>query len=315
MALLLTVTLVLLFGYSCRSLLAYQGSALEHAVSVVFALAMLSLTLVFGLFPDGRFVPRSAAGIAVGMGVLLATYPQAGSLLMDTVDTRASVTSGTWFVVAGWVVLVLLGVAAQTYRYRHVSGPVERQQTKWVLFPIAIAFGFFAVLVPGSLLAPDAADLLLGWGVFLLIPVGIAVPLAFGNAVLRHRLYDIDRLLSRTASYALLTILLVTVYAGSVVGLSWLGRTIGGGSENDVAVAASTLAVVAVFRPMRRRIQGAVDRRFFRSRYDAERTIARFGQQLRNDGDLDALARDLRGVVAGTVQPRAASLWLVERTG
>jgi hypothetical protein len=210
---------------------------------------------------------------------------------------------------------VLLGVAAQTYRYRHVSGPVERQQTKWVLFPIAIAFGFFAVLVPGSLLAPDAADLLLGWGVFLLIPVGIAVPLAFGNAVLRHRLYDIDRLLSRTASYALLTILLVTVYAGSVVGLSWLGRTIGGGSENDVAVAASTLAVVAVFRPMRRRIQGAVDRRFFRSRYDAERTIARFGQQLRNDGDLDALARDLRGVVAGTVQPRAASLWLVERTG
>jgi uncharacterized membrane protein YhiD involved in acid resistance len=131
------------------------------------------------------------------------------------------------------------------------------------------------------------------------------LPLAIGAAILRYRLYDLDRIVSRTLAYGLLTVLLASAYAGVVLGL---GRLLPQGSS--LVAAAATLAVAAVFQPARRRVQQAVDRRFNRRRYDAARTIAAFSDRLRQQVDLDTLTAELLAVVEETVQPTRASLWL-----
>jgi hypothetical protein len=143
---------------------------------------------------------------------------------------------------------------------------------------------------------------LLGWvaGIYFAV-----LPLAIGAAVLRYRLYDLDRIISRTLAYGLLTVLLGGGYAGVVLGLGqFLGR------DSSLVVAGATLAVAAAFQPARRRVQSAVDRRFNRHRYDAARTIAGFSARLRQQVDLDALTGELLAVVEQTMQPTQASLWL-----
>jgi hypothetical protein len=140
-------------------------------------------------------------------------------------------------------------------------------------------------------------------------PVAVAmVPVAIAVAVLRYRLYEIDRLISRTVAYALVTVVLSTVYVTGVIVLTPVLASVGGGSE--LAVAASTLAAAAAFGPVRGRVQDGVDRRFNRARYDAERTLAAFAGRLRDEVDLGELRADLVGVVDGVMQPASASLWL-----
>jgi hypothetical protein len=134
-----------------------------------------------------------------------------------------------------------------------------------------------------------------------------AVPVAFGIAILRNRLYDIDRVISRTATYLLLTVLLLGIYGASVVTLQSVLRPVTQGS--DLAIATSTLAVVMCFHPIRRRLQALVDRRFHRSRYDARQMIAAFGTRLRDEVDLNALEADLRDVATSAVAPSCAWLW------
>jgi hypothetical protein len=207
-------------------------------------------------------------------------------------------------------------VVVQVYRYRRVSSPLERQQTKWVVFgfPVLITFMVIGIVpylifqvlaVPGSLYLPAYAavqDFL-----FLLIP------LSFGFAMLRYRLWDIDVLIRRTLVYATLTGaltgILVLVYLGSILLLQSLFRGILP-QENEVATVITTLVIYALFRPVRRPLQAIIDRRFYRRKYDAAKTLAAFSATLRNEVDLSQLSERLVAVVQQTLQPTHVSLWL-----
>ena len=196
-----------------------------------------------------------------------------------------------WFSLPPAAVCVVL-------RFRSSKG-VERQQLRWVAAGVAGAVGLMVIGVPSGLgFAPN-------WISYLVFPALLLPPVAVGVAVLRYRLYDLDRIISRTLTYGLLTVLLGLGYAGAVLGL---GRLLPEGSS--LVVAAATLAVAALFQPLRRRIQAVVDRRFNRRRYDAVRTVDEFAARLRDQVDLDALHGELLAVVDQTMQPTRASLWL-----
>ena len=198
--------------------------------------------------------------------------------------------------VTGLAILVAAG--SLVVRFRRARG-VERQQLRWLALAAALAAGTVLIL---AALAPTGNEVLLGW----LSAVCVALlPLATGAAILRYRLYDLDRIISRTLAYGLLTLLLGLGYAGVVLGL---GRVLG--RDSSLVVAGATLAAAAVFQPARRRLQQAMDRRFNRRRYDAANTIAAFSARLRDEIDLDTLSAELLAVVDQTMQPTRASLWL-----
>ena len=141
-----------------------------------------------------------------------------------------------------------------------------------------------------------------------------SIPIAAGIAILKYRLYDIDRIVNRTLVYGVLTASLVVVYVGSVVSLQYAFRAVAG-QESQLAIVASTLAIAALFTPLRRRVQAFVDRRFYRRKYDAAKTLAAFNARLRDETDLDTLVNDVGGVVGETMQPAHVSLWLRKSDG
>jgi hypothetical protein len=200
------------------------------------------------------------------------------------------------------------GVAALVVRYRR-SDSHDRAQLRWIAFSGAVFLGVYMVTLPLPSLLGLADD---SSGANAINSVSqlafAALPIGIGHAVLRHRLYDIDAVVSRTLSYATLTATLAGTYLGLVLLLQVVFSP-----SSDLAIAASTLAVAALFRPARRRIQELVDRRFYRRRYDAARTLQRFGARLRDEVDLDSLGVELRGVVADTMQPAHVSLWMRPR--
>jgi hypothetical protein len=214
----------------------------------------------------------------------------------------------------GWLLTVsemTTAAGVQLYRYRRVSSPLQRQQTKWVVFGLAVqitvyvlatALGQFPVLIERSLL-PLLAYNEAGFTLSLFLP------LSFGFAMLRSRLWEIDALINRTLVYGTLTLLLTAVYVGLVIGLQALLRGIIS-RDNGVAIVISTLAIVALFLPLRQRIQQLIDHRFYRSKYDAARVVAAFGSTLRNEVDLATLSEHLVAVVQETMQPTHVSLWL-----
>ena len=205
-------------------------------------------------------------------------------------------------VVLHWLSLPPAAVCV-VLRFRSSRG-IERQQMRWVAAGAAGAVGGLLVALPGGLgIAPE-------WISGIVFPALLCPPVAIGVAVLRYRLWDLDRLISRTVTYALVTALLVVPYLLVVPAASRLAE--GSGS---LAVAAATLAVAALFQPLRRRVQDLVDRRFNRRRYDAARTLEGFAARLREQVDLDALEGELLGVVDQTMQPTQASLWLRPQTG
>jgi hypothetical protein len=203
--------------------------------------------------------------------------------------------------VAGIVVVllsVLVGAGSLVGRFRRARG-VERLQLRWLALAAALAAGLLLVALTAGYLGRDPV-------VLACLSLCVALlPLATGAAILRYRLYDLDRIVSRTLTYGLLTVLLGLGYAGVVLGL---GRLLPHGSS--LVVAAATLAVAAVFQPARRRIQQTVDRRFNRRRHDAARTVEAFAAGLRDQVDLGALHDQLLAVVDQTMQPASASLWL-----
>jgi hypothetical protein len=196
-------------------------------------------------------------------------------------------------------VTVVVCAGSLVVRFRHARG-VERQQLRWVALAAALMVPAAVVVLAGVALAAT------GMVTWAITAWAAGLPLAIGAAVLRYRLYDLDRIVSRTLAYGLLTVLLGGGYAAVVLGLGQLlGRDAG-----SLVVAAATLAVAAAFQPARRRIQRLVDRRFNRRRYDAARTVAAFAARLREQVDLDALSAELLAVIDQTMQPTQVSLWL-----
>jgi hypothetical protein len=197
-----------------------------------------------------------------------------------------------------------VAAASLLLRFRRARG-VERQQLRWLALAAALAAAVVVVTALAlalGLVGDSGDELLLGW--VSAVVLGL-MPLATGAAILRYRLYDLDRIISRTLAYGLLTVLLGLGYAAVVLGL---GRLLPEGSS--LVVAAATLAVAALFQPLRRRLQAVVDRRFNRRRHDAARIIQGFGARLRDQVDLDDLSAEVLAVVDQTMQPTQASLWL-----
>jgi hypothetical protein len=214
----------------------------------------------------------------------------------------------------GPLFLVILGslVVAQVYRYLWVSNPAERQQTKWVVSGVAVALvGFATLLTLATLvLSPESMgpliELVAETCVYGLIAL---IPLSIGVAILRSGLYEIDIIINRTLVYGPLTAMLVALYFGGIVLLQRVFVALTG-EKSTLAVVASTLAIAALFNPLRRRIQSFIDRRFYRSKYDARKTLEAFSARLREETDLETLNRDLAGVIEETLQPAHVSLWL-----
>jgi uncharacterized membrane protein YhdT len=196
-------------------------------------------------------------------------------------------------------------------RLRRAAG-VERQQIKWFAYAAAasVMATSLAYLVPGVIDTPLWFERM---GFALNIAFIPAIPIAIGIAILRYRLYDIDRIINRTLVYGALSATLVALYFGGIVMLQRVFVLLTG-QQSTLAVVASTLLIAALFTPLRRLIQGFIDRRFYRSKYDARKTLEAFSAQLRNETDLEALSDDLVGVVRETMQPAHVSLWLRPET-
>ena len=206
---------------------------------------------------------------------------------------------------------------AQVYRYRRVSTPTERQQTKWVVLGIVAALSGFGVILAWGAVNGNYDPSSTGWPLnqFIFNPVInmllSLIPISIAIAILRARLFDIDLLVNRVLVYGLLTGLLGTLYVGLVVGLESLaGRFVGPAASNPPILVASTLLIAALVQPVRRRLQQITDRRFYRRRYDATRTLAAFSATLRNEVELARLHTELLAVVDETMRPAHLSLWL-----
>jgi hypothetical protein len=281
----------------------------------VFALDLALLAALLVLYPSGQ--PPSPrwrwvlwlAGIGAGFSVVgaLSVWLRRGiGLLLVGGGPEPVGVLGILYGVGFWMglVAVLAAIASLVVRFRRARG-VERQQLKWVVYAVVVVvvcFTLFMMTPDPFLLSELVADV-----VFALLIAFI--PAAMGVAILRYRLYDIDRLINRTLVYGLLTALLAGVYTGAVL---VLGQVFGGVGRDPPswAVAGATLAVAALFQPARGRIQAAVDRRFNRRKYNAAKTIEAFSARLRDQVDLDTLATELLAVTDKTMQPTTMSVWL-----
>ncbi len=280
--------------------------AWSSSVSICLMVIWIPLLFPDGHLPGPRWRPvawvAAVTLVATMVASAIATGPAYAGRLPNPVgiegpwmDAVAAVNSGAIFPLIA--LLGILSLASLVVRFRRARD-VERQQLKWFL--LAVGYLIVAVVVA------FATELEGAWYGLLF---GLALlPVAAGIAVLRYRLYDIDRIISRTVAYAMVTAVLALVFVGGILLFQTILSPVLRG--NAVAVAASTLVVAALFQPLRRRVQTRVDRRFNRSRYDAERTVAAFSVRLRDDVDLESLRRDVQGVVEQTVAPVSISLWM-----
>jgi hypothetical protein len=252
------------------------------------------------LFPTGRPPsPRWWWVAGIGAAALALTLV---TVTWETLTGPLDEVSGGWPYVPALMVAGALGATASVVvRYRRADD-IERHQLKWVSAALVLVCTTVAVGLTGL-----AADLLADQSLIPLLFMGVwcTIPVSVGIAITRYRLYDIDRIISRTVSYALVGVAVGAVYAGAVVAL---GATLG--PQSELAVAASTLAAATVFRPVRRHVQRAADRRFNRPRYHAQQELAAFTQHVRDHVELTAVTHDLVSVVARTLQPSSVTLWL-----
>jgi hypothetical protein len=291
---------------------------------------LLGIYLIL-LFPDGRLPSRRWRALAVFSAVTIVLQSLAEGFAPGPLENQGGVANPfgiealPWLQAAAYIMLPLLplcilgSAVGMVLRYRRSRGEV-RQQIKRVAFFASFAGLLYLcalvsllIFVPGVLggarlpATPLWLDLLLN--VALLGFAG--VPVAIGFAVLKYRLYDIDIIINRTLVYGSLTATLVAVYFAGVASMQLVLRALTGQTEqSQLAVVVSTLAIAALFGPLRRRIQAFIDRRFYRRKYDAQKTLEEFSARLRDETDLETLNRDLAGVIEETLQPTDVSLWL-----
>jgi hypothetical protein len=272
----------------------------------------LLATLAVLLFPDGRLPSarwRPVRWASFGVMALLcvptavASWPYRGPVLLgegpppDDLAMIAVALQGIGIIILPF--LAFASITGMVVRFRR-SGPTERQQLKWFTFAAVPEIAF--LIASGFITVPQLVGVVAG---VLIAPL---LPLAAGVAILRYHLYEIDRLISRTIAYALVTGVLIAAYGALILLLQGpLGQITGG---DTVSVVLSTLAVFALFQPVLRRVQRVVDRRFDRGRYDADRTAAAFSERLRDEMDLANLSQDLDSTVRSAIAPRSLGIWL-----
>jgi hypothetical protein len=314
----------LLTQYAGYGLVTHPGSlrgALEIEVVLQgsWAPELAFLVVLICVFPEGRLLPGRWRVVpwagALAFGALAAFgMTQKPSAPFQHVHDALQVPGRSPLLLVIVVAIPLAiasvvgAVTTVVVRYRR-AGSDEREQLKWLILAAAV--------LPVGLVAHSIADALAPGAdatIELIFSFAApAFPVAIGIAVLKYRLYDIDRIISRTLAYGALTALLAGLYAGIVLALQAAFGSVTQG--NELAVACSTLAVAALFRPLRRRVQAGVDRRFYRSKVNAETTLARLGERLRHEADLDTLLVEVRSVVAEALAPAHVSLWLRSDVG
>ena len=312
MGLLVSFALIFIGGVlfsSANDAVARTYPQLDPAMGIAFLSGFVSLLALFFLFPDGRFVPTWARWVAPMFLVVVI-----GSALLEG-------QSGAINAIRPIVALIAVGTGlySQVYRYRRMSGPIQRQQTKWVVIGLmaAVALGLVwsviaVVFPPEEPRESRVYALLVAEPVVVLLLV--VLPLSFAISILRYRLWDIDVLVNRALVYGVLTGTLVGTYIGIVVGLQAAFRAVTD-QGGEVAIVISTLTIAALFQPLRRRIQALIDRRFYRRRYDAAQALAAFSATIRDEVNLERLSDALMSVVEETMEPAHVSLWLRRVSG
>jgi hypothetical protein len=272
-----------------------------------------TMLLIFAfVFPNGRFVPRWTLPLVVPWAAWVVGF----FLLAGEITQNRIWAIGLTFVI--WALWFLVGAAAQYYRYTRVSSWVERQQTKWVVFGfLGTLVGIFVTVLYhvaslSGLLAGETSILLRFGAVILLSVTALLVPLTVGIALLRYRLFNVDALINRTLVYGSLTVLLGCVYFITVVLLGVLFSAVSHESTqgSQVVITLSTLFIATLFQPLRGKLQRGINQRFYRSNYNAARTIEKFAAKLPSLVDLEQLSEGVLSAVEETMQPASASLWL-----
>jgi hypothetical protein len=309
--------LLLLMGIGSPTIgggLIQLGAAGVWLSRIISAASANAVTLTFFLFPTGRFVPRWTKWVALAF--FLFTLPNflAPNSRLDFTTLMPTALLLITFPLLGTFIY------AQVYRYRRLSGPVERLQTRWAMIGLLaypVAWGIRGLIIE---LAPDLvqtsaatlrSQILLD--LFLFQPLYLLFPIGMGIAILRYRLWDIDLIIRKTLTYSLLTGLLALVYFGTVAVLQQVFTGLMGRQPAAIIVI-STLLIAALFTPLRRRIQSSIDRRFYRRKYDAQQVLARFADNARQETDPDRLTAELVNVIQETLQPQGITLWLKPAT-
>ncbi|MCA9869296.1 MAG: hypothetical protein H6649_08525 [Caldilineae bacterium] len=280
-------------------------------VSALYAIPGVVFVLLPFIFPNGRFVPRWTKWVLPL--ILLLTVPI--TLLPTIVGVVVSTNLFSLLTLLGFGLWIVLAAYAAVYRYRRVSSPAEKQQTKWVVGGflasclLFVPFAMVTVWFPPDTQTPQRLAFMLLVFLPLYMFCYLAIPAGVAFAILRYRLWDIDVIVRKTLVYASLTALLALVFFGVVTLLSSLFSAVSG-QQSALAIVISTLVIAALFTPLRRRLQAGIDRRFFRRKYNAQQVLARFALTARDETDLDALTAELVNVVQETMQPDRVSVWL-----
>jgi hypothetical protein len=291
------------------------GEAAAWILSWAWILAVGLIVFLVLLFPVGRLPsPRWRwfawlSLLLIFTGAVWGAFTPGAILTLGQINNPLGVEGlpNVWKLTQTLMLtLIFVSAASLLMRLRGASG-VERQQIKWFTYTAVVASS--AALLTYTISEPIGA-LWLKWVGYVVMQVAlIGMPISMGIAILRYRLYEIDLIINRTLVYASLTAMLVALYFGGIVGLQRVFVFLTG-QKSTLAVVASTLVIAALFNPLRRRIQAFVDRRFYRRKYDARKTLEAFSSKLRDETDLDALSEDLTSVVRETMQPAHVSLWL-----
>lgn len=282
-------------------------------VNLLYAVPTILFLVLPFIFPSGRFVPRWIVWLAAPVFLVSAV-----ATFLPQVESGVSAALYSVMLVLSFLLWFLLAGYSSVYRYRRVSTPTERQQSKWAVagllapFVLFIPFTMAAIWFPPDSQSPQRLAFLFLVFLPLYVISYLAIPAGVAFAILRYRLWDIDVLVRKTLVYGSLTVLLALVFFGVVTLLSSLFSAVTG-QQSALAIVISTLVIAALFNPLRRRLQEGIDRRFFRRKYNAEQVLARFALTARDETDLDKLTAELVSVVQETMQPEHVSVWLKQQ--